>query len=91
MVPDWYDWVAALKWERKDGTRYITIYAGEDREEAIRRMGAYVKENGFSITERAGTFTITDVVLARQAATGAPLLDVVPYIEIFDERGDRRR
>ena len=54
-------------------------------------MAKYVKENGFSIHDRDGWFTVADVVLVeKEPIFGAPVISVTPYCELFDVYGNRK-
>ena len=56
----------------------------ENRDVAIRMMQKYVKENGFTIHDRDGWFTLAGVVLVEQEPiVGAPVLSVMTYHDIF--------
>lgn len=63
----------------------VCIFRDEDREVAIRAMRKYSKENGFSIVDRDGRFTIEDIVLIEQEPiVGAPVLSETHYCDLFD-------
>lgn len=69
----------------------VVIFRDESKELAINEMAKYCKANGFTVTDRAGRFTIADIVLVEQEPIfGAPVLSETPYIKIFDECGRRR-
>ena len=67
----------------------VCIFYDTDREAAIKEMGKYVKNHGFTITEKTGTFTIANVVLREREATGT-LISETSYCELFDFSGKRK-
>ena len=69
----------------------LCIFRDEDREKAIAAMRKYDRENGFSVEDRDGRFTIANIVLvAREPIAGAPVLSETPWSEIFDVNGQRK-
>ena len=69
---------------------YVVLFYDEDKETAIKFMGKYDKQNGFTITEKDGRFTIADIILRERTSTGEEI-SRKSYIEIFDECGKRRK
>lgn len=85
------EYYVCLKRQNEHKWPQINIYCNEDREEAIREMGEYVRKNGFTVDAPKGRFTVTDVVLvAKEPIAGAQVLSVTPYTDLFDEYGNRR-
>jgi len=69
----------------------VVIYQDESREKAIKEMKKYVDKNGFSIHDRDGHFTIAGVSLVeKEPISGAPVLSVMQYHDIFDIDGKRK-
>lgn len=70
----------------------VCIFRDEDREAAIREMSNYVKKNGFSIHDQDGHFTIASVHLVeKEPIAGAPILSDIPYHQLFDWSGERKK
>ena len=81
-----------LKRHAGSGRPDVCVFRDEDRELAIKKMQEYDRKNGFSVYDSDGRFTIADIVLVeKEPIVGAPILSVTPYIEIFDEAGNRRK
>lgn len=68
----------------------VILFYDEDRETAIKFMDKYYKQNGFTIVEKDGRFTIADIVLRERTSTGAEI-SRKSYIELFDVFGKRRK
>lgn len=71
--------------ERHSGStrKDVCVFYDEDKALAVEQMGKYVKENGFTITEKDGRFTIADVVLRERKLTGE-VISETSYHKIFD-------
>lgn len=68
----------------------VVVFRDEDREKAISEMRKYVKENGFSVYDHDGRFTIKTVVLEeKEPIAGAPVLSSIPYYKLFDHLDNR--
>ena len=68
-----------------------TVYISEEREQAIEFMHKYDKQNGFSILEKDGRFTIADILLVEtERIAGKPPKRIQRYLDIFNIYGDRR-
>ena len=64
----------------------VCIFRDENRDVALREMHRYVKQNGFSIHDRDGHFTIANVVLEeKEPIVGSPVISVTPYCELFND------
>ena len=61
--------------------KYICIFYGEDRNEALKEMQKYVKQNGFVTPDKR--YTVADVVLRVRESTGKTI-NITPYRELFD-------
>lgn len=70
-----------LKRHKGSSRSNIVQFWDEDRNEAIKYMKKYVKENGFSIVEKDGRFTIADVVLRERTPSGK-VISEISYINI---------
>ena len=69
----------------------VCIFRDEDREKAISEMAKYAKQNGFSIYDRDGHFTIATISLVeKEPIVGAPVISEMKYHELFDHLGNRR-
>lgn len=69
----------------------VCIFRDEDLELAINEMRLYCKQNGFTVQDRDGRFTISTIMLVeKEPIYGAPVLSETPYHEIFDELDNRR-
>lgn len=66
----------------------VCIFYDEDKALAVKKMGEYVKSNGFTITEKDGRFTIADVILRERKPTGE-VISETPYHKIFDPVTDK--
>lgn len=70
----------------------VIIFRDEDREKAISEMKKYVKENGFTVRDRDGRYTISTVALVeKEPIAGSPVLSITPYHKLFDNFGNRWR
>lgn len=70
----------------------VCIFRDEDREAAIREMRSYVKQNGFTIHDPDGHFTIAGVHLVeKEPIVGSPVLSITHYHDLFDECDNRRK
>ena len=64
----------------------VCIFYDDDREKALKAMRKYVKENGFTIYDKDGHFTIADVLLVeRERIAGAPVQSAQRYWELFKD------
>ena len=80
------EYSVVLKRHRGSPRPNVTLFRDEDRDVALRMMRKYVKENGFTILDHDGRFTIADVLLvAQEPIVGAPVLSVTTYRELFDD------
>lgn len=79
-----------LKRHNNSSQSNVCIFYDEDRDLAIDRMGKYVKENGFTITEKDGRFTIADIILRERKSTGE-VISETSYHEIFDVVTNKRK
>ena len=69
----------------------VCIFRDDDREKAIKAMAKYNKENGFSIHDRDGHFTIASIHLVeKEPIVGAPIISELAYHELFDHLGNRK-
>ncbi len=69
----------------------VTIFYDESKAAALREMRNYYNKNGFSIIEDGKRFSIADIVLVEtERVAGAPILNKTPYIDLFDENGNRK-
>ena len=68
----------------------VVLFYDEDKEKAIKFMGNYNKKNGFTIEEKNGKFTISNIILRERERTGK-VISETPYINLFDVCGNRRR
>ena len=69
----------------------VCIFRDEDREAAIRAMAKYAVNNGFTVEDRDGRFTIAGIHLVeKEPSAGAPVISDTPYHEIFDCCGVRK-
>lgn len=63
----------------------VCIFRDENRELAIKEMHKYCQQNGFTIQDREGRFTIADIVLVeREPVVNEPIISETPYIELFE-------
>ena len=76
-----YDFV--LKRHRGSSRKDVCVFYDEDKELVVKKMGEYVKKNGFTITEKDRRFTIADVILRERKPTGE-VIGETSYIEIFN-------
>lgn len=67
----------------------VIIYYDENIENAIVEMRKYVKENGFTVYDRDGRFTISDIIISKETPTGK-ILCQTPYRMFFDIYGNRK-
>lgn len=80
------EYSVVLKRHRGSTRPNATLFRDEDRDVALRMMRKYVKENGFTILDHDGRFTIADVLLvAQEPIVGAPVLSVTTYHELFED------
>ena len=64
----------------------VCIFRGEDRDLAIKEMHKYCKQNGFTVQDREGRFTIADIVLVeREPVVNAPIISETPYRFLFSD------
>lgn len=69
----------------------VCIFSSYDREESLREMRKYVKQNGFTVYDNDGRFTVADVVLiAKEPIVGAPIISETSYCELFDIYDNRK-
>lgn len=66
----------------------VCVFYDEDRNIALKEMQKYVKQNGFTITEKDGRFSIADVLLVQCRLTGE-VISTTPYCKLFDVINDR--
>jgi hypothetical protein len=63
----------------------VCIFRDENRDVALREMRKYVKQNGFTVYDNDGRFTIADVVLVeKEPIVDSPVISVTPYIKLFN-------
>lgn len=61
----------------------VCIFRDEDRQKAVAFMNDYIKSNGFTIVEKEGRFTVSDVVLSeRESIVGGKVLSETNYINL---------
>lgn len=76
-------------YKNPDSVKYITMFYDEDREEVIRYMQKYDKENGFTYIDNHGRCnTCADFILTEETYSGE-ILNQSTYREIFDFNGKR--
>lgn len=68
----------------------VILFYDEDKETSIKFMNKYDKQNGFTIVEKEGRFTIADIILRERTATGEEI-SRKSYIELFDVFGKRQK
>ena len=61
----------------------VCVFYDEDKKLAIDAMANYCKNNGFSITEKDGRFSIADIILRERKSTGE-IISETSYHKIFD-------
>lgn len=61
--------------------KYICLFYDEDRNNALKEMQKYVKGYGFTTPDHK--FTVADVVLREQKATGEEI-SITPYNKLFN-------
>ena len=68
----------------------VVVFRDEDREKAISEMRKYAVENGFTVYDKDGRFTIKTIALEeKEPIVGAPLLSSIPYHKLFDHLDNR--
>lgn len=78
----------SVKLKRHPGSNRpdVIVFRDEDRNKAVKEMKKYCQENGFTVKDKDGRFTIADIVLVEQEPiAGAPVISETPYIELFRE------
>lgn len=76
-------------YKHPNSVKYITMFYDEDREEVIRYMQKYDKENGFTYIDQYGKCnTCADFILSEETSLGK-ILNQSTYREIFDYNGKR--
>ena len=64
----------------------VCIFRDESRDAALREMHKYCKQNGFSIHDMDGHFTIANITLVeKEPIVGAPVISETPYCEVFKD------
>ncbi len=73
----------------RSGSRFpdAVLYYGQDREEAIKTMGKYVKKNGFTFDGWA----ITGVKLVEKDLDTREIIRSQPYLDFYDVFDNRRK
>ena len=61
----------------------VCIFYDEDKKEALNVIKEYVKQNGFTITEKDGKFSIATITLRERESTGK-VLSEKKYHELFN-------
>ena len=62
----------------------VCIFRDEDRATALKEMRRYYNQNGFTVQERDGRFTVADILLVeKEPVVGAPAVRETPYSELF--------
>lgn len=80
------EYSVVLKRHKGSNRPDVIVFRDEDRAKAVKEMQKYCKENGFSVKDRDGRFTIADIVLVeRETIVGAPIISETPYVELFGE------
>lgn len=80
------EYSVVLKRHRGSTRPNVTLFRDENRDAALRMMQKYCKENGFTVFDHDGRFTIADILLVEQEPiVGAPVLNVTTYHELFDD------
>jgi hypothetical protein len=70
---------------------YTCVFFDADRQQALKEMRRYVKQNGFAVRNRNERWeTVKDVVLRAATLTGEILAET-PYCKLFDEYGEPRK
>jgi len=70
----------------------VLLFRDEDREKALAVMQKYVKQNGFTVQDHDGRFTISTLVLEeKEPIYGAPVVSSFMYHELFDHLDNRRK
>lgn len=73
-----------LRRHRGDTRPDVCIYSSENREAALREMRRYVRQEGFTVTDYDGRYTVRNVTLVeKEPIAGAPVLSETSYIELF--------
>ena len=63
----------------------VCVFRDSDRKTALREMRKYYRENGFTVHDRDGRFTIADITLVeREPIVGAPVISETPYYKLFN-------
>ena len=61
--------------------RDVCVFRDEDKQKAVAFMRDYVKRNGFTIVEKDGRFTVSDVVLSvRESIVNGRVLSETSYV-----------
>ena len=64
----------------------VCVFMDESRDKALKEMRKYRQNNGYSVHDRDGWFTIEDIVLVeKEPIVGAPVISVTPYRELFND------
>lgn len=75
-----------LKRHKGSARPNVCIFRDEDRNKALKEMRRYCKQNGFSVHDRDGWFTIADIVLEeKEPIAGAPIISETPYRALFED------
>jgi hypothetical protein len=78
------EYEAVIKRHKGSSKPDIYLIRDENKETVLKAMKDYCKQNGFTVVENGGRFTIANIVLIeREPIFGAPILSETPYIEIF--------
>lgn len=72
-----------LKRHNGSSRHNVCVFYDEDKELAIGAMSNYFKNNGFSITEKDGRFSIADIILRERKSTGE-IISETSYHKIFN-------
>jgi len=64
----------------------VCVFRDEDRKKAIREMARYVRENGFSVQDKDGRYTISTVtLLEKEPIAEAPVISELTWHELYEK------
>lgn len=79
------EYCVVLKRHQGSSRPNVVVFSSNDRKEALMEMRKYVKQNGFTVRDHDGRFTVADVrLVAKEPIVGASVISDMAYCALFN-------
>lgn len=80
------EYSVVLKRHKGSSRPDVCVFRDESKAAALKEMHKYCMKNGFSVYDRDGRFTISNIVLIeKENVAGSPIISETPYCELFSD------